>query len=212
MSMAQSISKRDLRNTDLGAVAHIHVRAFPSSAMTKLGTEIVRLYYDWQLNGPHDAYAFGAFENGRCIGFCFGGEFVGATTGFLRKYKGRLIKRVLLRPWLVANSLFRNRLVSGVRLLSKRKSRSALANKAGLKDMKSFGILAIAVDPSYHGRGVGSLLMAEAESIARRRSYKRMHLTVSTKNNQAIRFYKGLGWVAVESGKEWTGGMYKLLT
>ena len=34
---------------DLPAVASVHMAAFPKSALTMLGTEAVRRYYEWQL-------------------------------------------------------------------------------------------------------------------------------------------------------------------
>lgn len=34
-------------------VAGVHVAAFPSSALTRLGSEAVRRYYLWQIEGPH---------------------------------------------------------------------------------------------------------------------------------------------------------------
>jgi hypothetical protein len=44
---------RDLTPTDLDAVAKLHLDAFTDRALTKLGQEAVRRYYEWQMAGPH---------------------------------------------------------------------------------------------------------------------------------------------------------------
>jgi ribosomal protein S18 acetylase RimI-like enzyme len=74
-----------------------------------------------------------------------------------------------------------------------------------------FGVLSIATDPGLHGRGVGRLLMAETERIARQRGVPEMGLSVHPTNHQAIRFYEGLGWYRVPPAGEWGGHMRKRL-
>ena len=73
---------RNLEAKDLPYVAAVHVAAFPDSALTMLGTEVVRRYYEWQLTGPHDIAALGAFAGAGVEGYCFGGVFRGAMSGF----------------------------------------------------------------------------------------------------------------------------------
>ena len=53
---------RSLELKDLQSIAILHQKAFQDSALTKLGLEPVRRYYEWQLTGPHDCYAIGAFS------------------------------------------------------------------------------------------------------------------------------------------------------
>lgn len=59
---------RPLTVEDLLDVAHIHIQAFPDSALTKLGREAVRRYYEWQIVGPHDALNIGVFAQNEILG------------------------------------------------------------------------------------------------------------------------------------------------
>jgi ribosomal protein S18 acetylase RimI-like enzyme len=209
---------RNLTKNDLNAVTEVHLAAFPTSAMTKLGAEAVRRYYEWQLTGPHDVVPIGAFENGVMRGFCFGGVFRGALSGFLGKNKQYLVLRVLTHPWLAFNPLFRERLDNGLRSLrstgspqqQEADSQHYLARINQLEAQpKPFGILSIAVNPNYQGGGVGKLLMEESEAIARQRGFKEMRLSVNTDNAQAIGFYESLGWEKIPAEGNWQGRMRK---
>ncbi len=74
---------RNLEAADLPALVEIHKAAFPDSALTRLGREAIRRYYEWQLIGPHDVVALGARQGPDLVGFCFGGTFRGATVGWV---------------------------------------------------------------------------------------------------------------------------------
>jgi len=186
-------------------VAGIHLRAFPHSALGKLGHEAVRRYYEWQLVGPHDVVAIGAFSGVLLVGFCFGGVFRGATSGFVRTNRGFLARRLLRQPWLLADPLFRNRARTGARALRRSERRDGSA----VPENDTFGILSIAVDPRHHRSGVGTIIMGEMERRARHREAVRMHLSVEPNNSPAVRFYERLGWESAERSEP--GRMIKLL-
>jgi ribosomal protein S18 acetylase RimI-like enzyme len=207
-----SIEIRDLDQQDLPAIARIHALAFHDSALTALGAGAVRHYYEWQLTGPHDVSALGAFSGNEMAGFCFGGVFRGAMSGFLRKNRIYLAWLVLTHPWLVANPLFRNRLANALKVL-RRFSKPAQTNQLNQIHKKpSFGILSIAVNPEFQGMGAGKVLMMESETIARRQGFDEMNLTVNPDNHQAVRFYDSLGWQKVTRGSAWSGEMVKTLS
>lgn len=187
-------------------MASIHLRAFPHSALSKLGHEAVRRYYQWQLLGPHDVVAIGAFSSVVLLGFCFGGVFRGATSGFVGTNRGFLAWRLLRRPWLLADPLFRNRARMGMRALL----RSERGGRLGGSETDTFGILSIAIDPRHHRSGVGTIIMSEMERHARTRKAMKMHLSVDTKNSSAIRFYERMGWETAERSAG-TNRMVKLL-
>ena len=188
-SSSDSIAIRALERGDLRTVAAIHLKAFPHSALGKLGHETVRRYYDWQLTGPHDVVAIGAFSGDLLVGFCFGGVFRGAASGFIRTNRGFLAGRLLRQPWLLGDPLFRNRAKTGARALGGSARRSV-----GPAENNTFGILSIAVDPLDLRSGVGRMLMGEMERDAQKRGAVMMHLTVAVSNVSAIRFYESLGW------------------
>lgn len=202
---------RTLTPQDLPQTAITHMRAFPESALTALGMETVRRYYEWQLSGPHDVAAFGSYSGDEMTGFCFCGVFRGAMSGFLRKHCGYLARRVITRPWLLLNPLFRDRLGSGLSILRRfSKSRASTAT-AKPRKQPSFGILSIAVDPRFQGQGAGKLLMVAAEEAARAQGFSEMNLTVAPSNRQAIRFYENLGWRKTIRNSTWSGEMVKAL-
>jgi ribosomal protein S18 acetylase RimI-like enzyme len=205
-----TLDVRALHTGDLHTVATLHDAAFPNSALSRLGTEAVRRYYLWLLEGPHQATNLGAFDNGVLVGFMFGGLFNGALTGFLQRNRGYLARRVLTHPWLVATPLFRDRVALTLRLLMHRRSKTAtpVAAPSG----RNFGILAIAVRPGSQGTGVGKALMTRTEVIARADGFEQMQLSVARTNEQAIRFYEARGWSKVrDSANAWTGAMTRHL-
>jgi ribosomal protein S18 acetylase RimI-like enzyme len=211
--MAGTVVIRRLAERDLWAVADVHLAAFPASALTRIGREAVRRYYHWLLTGPHDVTALGAFIDEELDGFCFGGRFNGAMAGFLRQNRTFLACRVALRPWLLRDAMFRERLRfarRSWRRLRKRRS-TAGASQALAPDQPCFGILSIAVHPTRQGTGVGHRLMLAAETAARECGYRTMDLTVDPANLKGIQFYRRLHWRQAEDLGPWTGRMTKSL-
>ena len=200
---------RALAATDFPGVVEVHMEAFPASALSQLGAEGVRRYYDWQMKNAPECVALGVFPNQALRGFCFAGVFHGALSGFLARNKTFLVWRVISHPQLLAGRLFRDRLALACRLLTGRGGPAP--SVPGLPD-RSFGILAIAVSPREQGTGIGKLLMEECEHEARNRGYRAMHLSVSPANAIAIAFYERLGWQRrpATDGK-WYGLMTKAL-
>lgn len=203
-------SVRRLGEDDLHAIARVHAAAFPSSVLTQLGQGVVRRYYAWQLNGPHDGEGFGAFVGERLAGFCFGGIFRDSTRGFLRHNLGSIALAVATHPRVLTHPRFRDRLRYGRRALRRPRQHASGRPRPARSD-KPYGILSIATDPEAQGRGIGGLLMAAHEEAALRRGFRTMRLTVDADNTQAIRFYTRRGWQKVPSDAEWTGKMEKSL-
>lgn len=204
---------RSLIVNDLNKVASVHLAAFPSSALTKLGFGAVRRYYEWQLKGPHQCLAIGFFEYDILLGFSFGGKFKAATSGFIHKNRGYLILNVIVRPWLIANPLILDRLK--VALAALRKTRRQVRHPAESKRESSrgnvFTILSIAVSPEFQGKGVGHDLMIHSENFAKEHGYNQLHLTVHPENVQAVSFYEKYGFIKVNFEDKWAGAMVKYL-
>ena len=211
--MKQEVVLKKLQPADLVKVVRVHINSFPDSALTKLGAQIVRRYYLWQLTGPHKkVWATGAFVGNDCAGFSFSGIFNGSTSGFIQQNKRFLVQEVLLRPWLLFNPLFRNRLGEGVKLLrrysKKRSPKSAVAVQSQMTD---YGILAIAVADKYQKLGIGQLLMLDAEKEARKYGYRQICLSVHPENQKAVRFYEKQNWQKFYQSDSWNGAMIKNL-
>jgi ribosomal protein S18 acetylase RimI-like enzyme len=207
--LSSEVAIRALEASDIDAVAAIHCAAFPTAALTRLGGEAVRRYYAWQLESPEkELYTFGATVNGVLMGFCFGGILPNAISGFLRKNRTFLMLRVLARPALVANPLFRTRLESALRIVLRRKRPvSTPAARAKLP----FDILSIAVSPEFQGSGLGELMMKAAESAARCNGFRLMTLGVHVDNVRAVAFYERIGWSKTLFKGTWRGNMLKWL-
>jgi ribosomal protein S18 acetylase RimI-like enzyme len=202
---------RILESYDLQSITAVHLASFPEAALSKLGAGSVKRYYDWQLTGPHDVVPLGAFQESHLCGFCIGGVFRGATGGFIRRHRMYLLFRVVTHPWLIANPLFRERINLAVAILTQKKR--AIARSDATRDHKlaDYGILSIAVHPSFQRAGVGRLLMDRSEAIARLNGFQTMSLTVHPENYHAISFYHSLGWVKYERDDCWRGAMVKML-
>jgi ribosomal protein S18 acetylase RimI-like enzyme len=196
----------------LPAVAVVHARAFPDSALTRLGLEAVRRYYEWQLQGPHEHHFIAAFDKGDLLGFAVGGTARGALAGFVRKNKWFLTARILLKPRLILSERGRKAIASALEALKRLRVQSKTPPPHKVETQSSFGILAIAVDPACQGKGIGLQLMERFERIAREHHLTRLHLTVSVNNTQAIRFYEKLGWTRGGSNTVWNGFMEKRLS
>jgi ribosomal protein S18 acetylase RimI-like enzyme len=196
---------------DLPAIVAIHVRAFPDSAITVLGPEAVRRYYEWLVDGPHDAVVMGAWQGAKLVGFCAAGVFRGAMNGFLRKNRGYLALHVASHPWLVLSPLIRERLRSAVEI-TLRFSRRRQRHDAAAAPAPPYGVLSIATDPDVRGSGAGRALMLDAEARARSLGHARMVLTVHPENGRAVRFYEQLGWSRRAETGAWSGAMQRELT
>lgn len=55
-------------------------------------------------------------------------------------------------------------------------------------------ITSVAVRPEYHGQGIGTVLVKQAENIAQSRGLNKMNLEVRQDNQKAISFYEGHGY------------------
>jgi len=210
-NLPDSITLRPLVLDDINSVAQIHLDAFPKRALSVLGEESIRRYYTWLLLGPHEAYKIGTFINGQMAGYCFGGKFNGALSGFLRKNQDYLRTYLITHPWLLFSSIVRQRVLLVLRL-KKRKPASNQTPGAAVAKKKSFGILAIAVSPHYQKQGVGGQLMEEMERIAVAEGFTHMNLSVAKDNHTAIHFYESQGWVKqYDEGGKWNGNMAKEL-
>ena len=219
-SMNSTVEIRNLTLQDLPAVAEIHLRAFPHSALTHLGLEAVRRYYEWQMVGPHDLVALGAFIDGKMAGFSFAGYFIGSLMGFVRQNKGFLLWHTVTHFWLLNDEQFRARARRGVALLVRLlkgqratvKVRPSSPSIPQTGNISEYSILSIAVDPNIQGKGIGKLLMAENERRAQQQGYGLIGLNVNHDNAQAIGFYQSIGFekfISQEGG--WHGKMKKPL-
>ena len=211
--MIRNSEIRPLTTVYLPVLATVHQTAFPDSAISRLGSEATRRYYDWLLTGPHpEAFRVGLFIEDELIGYCFGGHFNGAVSGYLQRNRTFLFWQIATHPWLIFNPLFRERLQQGIRLFRfLRQPPSPPVIHWSELVQPYFGILAIATHRDWQGQGVGKQLMAVAETEARARQCRHMRLSVHPSNDRAIRFYESLAWQKEIQNGQWGGVMFKKL-
>lgn len=208
---------RTLELIDLGAVARVHTTAFPHAAISCLGLEATRRYYECLMLGPPGTRGLGLFEHHELAGYCFVGIRHRAEDAYLKRHAAFLAWRVAARPWLLATPFFRGRLRSGLRILWERIARSIdpvqapVAVPAQNGPHSSFGIQYLMVDPRYQGRGFGKLLLSAGEEIARGCGYREIDLSVFEDNQKAIGLYERMGWRKRRDSGEWHGLMTKCL-
>lgn len=205
---------KQLTEESVNEIAAIHRLAFPESAWTKLGGRVAEEYYLWHLLGPHPIVrATGVTVDGDLAGFCISGIFNASTSGFLSKNRDLLVMRLAIRPWLIFDPVFLEKLKSGRNILKRFKKKSAEArDKTPAVPSDSFGILAIAVDPRRQGLGLGQILMGDAEDAAVELKFPKMDLTVNPENHSAIKFYEKLNWTKLVKNGVWNGVMIKSLS
>ncbi len=200
------ITVRQAVEADLPTVAEIHIRAFPDSFLSRLGRGPVEKYYEWLLKGPHQTTALMAYADGKPAGFCFGGVFRGALSGFLKKNRYYLFLSLLARPAVFFHPEMMNRLGQGIKSLRAPAASSNMPSPGA----SSFGILSVAVDPVFQRSGAGRELMLESEKAAKRLGFREMDLTVHPENTKAVSFYKKAGWIE-DREKPGSGRMRKSL-
>lgn len=213
MAKLSAVTVRPATKADLPAIGLIHMATFPDAAITLLGAEAARRYYEWQFHPGQQLVALVAVKDEAVVGFCFGGTLRGALEGFLRNNLSFIARTILLRPWLLLRAGFRRRVGLGVRVLARRVTRRGNGSGAAptphvADNNRSFGILAIATDPRCQRAGVGKMLMRASEAAAANLGFRRMHLSVHPSNAQAVRFYESISWrKAPGTDGSWAGVM-----
>jgi len=208
---------RNIATEDLDGIARIHRASFDDRALTQLGKGAVQRYYHWLLTGFSEVYPICAETiEGELAGFCFAGVYAGSFSGFLRANKWYLAGNMLVRPWLLLNPLIREQAKLALRTfkrLLKHRDRNEDENRKKpsikIKIGANFGILSIAVDPTFQRQGVGELLMVEIEKKASVNDYSQLHLSVHPENLPAVKFYEKMGWQRALTDGKWEGKMFK---
>lgn len=201
---------------DVAQVVALHLAAFEDSGLSRMGTRVVRRYYQWQFSGPHpDPVAIGSWRNGELVGFVFGGARHQAVAGFVRTSPVTLALGAISHPSFLRRVALPKVAAVGRAILGGRRHPSRPVPRAQPvapeTGAPSFGILSIAVDARYLGTEVASELIDAAEREARLRGFGRMNLSVNTENARAVGFYEKSGWV--RSGAEpWDGRLVKDLS
>ena len=206
-----SLYIRTLDESDLPIVNTVHQEAFQDSTLTQLGPDIVQKYYYWNLQNSQLYYFIGAFDKGELTGFCLSGVFRDSETQFFLDNKIALVKRLLLKPWLLFNADVRGKILEGIKKIFK-KQKVRQKEIINSQPLEKIGILSIAVSSKYQRMGIGNELMKHVEKFAIEQGFSYMHLTVHKDNHKAITFYERCGWgKEIAENGDWQGAMRKSL-
>jgi GNAT superfamily N-acetyltransferase len=194
---------------NLSPIARCHRAAFPASLSSALGHDYVEKMLSWYLS-TENTFLFYVNEGDQCVGYC-GGMVktiwgVGSASSMAQFSFNAAVKSFLLRPWLVFHKEIRAKFPFIFRNLINRFFRK----KKNLGDSTVIfepyvGLVVIGVDPSYQGKGYGSIMLQEFERITRQRGLRKMVLSVQSKNSQAIASYERNGWTNSYQNEELIG-------
>jgi len=202
------MSCEKIKNTtvnELRGVAVCHQRAFPKSLATVLGVHYVVQMLSWYLSSDKTFLFHVEDAQGCCIGYCGGlvsdGSLgTGSASGMAQHTFKAAIVAFLTHPWVLLHPEVREKwplLWKNLKMklgLTKRIHFSPQQKTRMAKD-PSAGLVVIGVDPAYHGKGYGSILLKEFERKAvEDYGIRKLSLSVLANNHQAIRAYERNGW------------------
>jgi ribosomal protein S18 acetylase RimI-like enzyme len=215
---------RPLNTADLPEIAELHCDGFPESTVTLLGKEAVHRYYLSRMVEFPQAQPWGAFVNGRCVGYCFGGQLSGAERIFWRRNRRYIILHLLGHPWLLRHENIRNRLPFRKCRQTRRQAAqqsngngSEAANGSiieftqNISEKKTCMVSPIVVSSQCRRMGIGRELLRQTEAWAIMQGFEKMWLSVDTRNTTAVLFYERLGWRRLHQNGAWHGVMEKPL-
>ena len=174
---------RAMTIADVAPVVLVHLAAFPSFFLSRLGARFLTLFYLGLLGDPSGiALVYTSAENSLC-GFVGGAMDPGGFYSRLRRRQwwrfGLAVVPVILR----APSTL------------KRILRGAAQATATARDVRSAGLFSLGVDPATQGRGAGAGLVDAFVEAVRTRSGTSIVLTTDAHGNEAVnRFYVARGF------------------
>ncbi len=171
------ISVRPGTEADAGFAALLHATSIVEGFLPTLGTGFLRRLYRTVARHPGSILLV-AEQDGRPLGFLAGTEDVGV-----------LYKEFSLRDGLVAGLLAAPRLAA-----SWRKVWETLRYPVAEADYPRAELLAMAVDPTARGRGVGRRLVEELLEELSRRGVRQARVMVASNNPRAIGLYEAAGF------------------
>jgi ribosomal protein S18 acetylase RimI-like enzyme len=187
---------------DIEEISICHRKAFPNSFSSKLPLFFTRKMFQFYLESPR-GLLFHVKLNDRIIGYCgvlktkeFGIE--GSSTTMSQYLFGTIVKALLCKPWVAFHKDNFNRLpLIKKNLLLKLGINKKPIDKFLADDLFEpfWGLVVIGVNPTLQGKGIGSLILQEFESLAKKDGIQKIILSVKTENLKAINSYKRNNWV-----------------
>ena len=168
---------------DVDQIVKIHQSAFADFFLTSLGTDFLKFYYSSFINNE-ETLCLVAVDDEEIVGFS-------AATMKSKGFNSRLIRSNLMAFFGWSCKMLFTSPKALVRLAKN------LTKKSDTVDDKEeyAELFSIGVSPICQGKGVGSLLLSETESLVYKNGGVRLSLTTDYDNNEsAIAFYQRNGY------------------
>lgn len=190
-AMKASFRVERLRPEHAPAMAQIHLRAFPTSLRSHLGTGFVERFYGEFCRHAYD-YGFVAFDTGT-------GRMAAFVVGTNRASAHRLAFLVHRAPflcWRVAERCLTDAEVRRMVCFALRGGPGG-GRPAAICPVR---LLSIAVHPDFQGSGAAKAVADAFEAGVRANGHDRIGLSVHADNPRAIAFYLKTGWSVAYKG------------
>lgn len=197
------MSIRQAHESDLERIAECHISAFPESLSSALGKRYVTKMLGWYLSSEQTFLFFGEDDH-RVVGYCGGmikreATAIGSASGMAQFSFNEAVRAFLMRPWLILHPELRTKYLfigkNIARRLTGSQRNSEIVTSSAVTSFEPYSALVvIGVRVDAQGKGYGSLLLKEFENRTEKLGFRKMLLTVLTKNSQAIKSYARNGW------------------
>jgi hypothetical protein len=208
--MESKIEVKPIGIDKITLMTQVHLSAFSNSLLTRLGFDVVSKYYEWQFTDiikyKKKIFALGVFYGDEMAAFIIFGISRNAKIGFLKKNWAFLIFKVLSKIGKFKINEIIEIMSNFNYLIKKIRVKNNLYVQERINEKESFGILVIACKIEFQGRGFGTLLMRNAEKIAKKNESLSIRLSVRDSNENAQKIYEALGYVKVlDINGNWLG-------
>jgi hypothetical protein len=193
------------KSSDLKKIAKCRIAAFPDSLSSKLGTAFVSKMLSMYLEKNN--FIISLETNNECMGFVTAlvpeNEHACSTRESINFTFNDLLIGLLSKPWLFFHPIVLREYKVGIEMVKKKfkaKFKQVESPKPDLSSLapeiiNSVGLIDIAVQPKFQGKGYSTILLGAFESHCLKIGKHRMHLSVKPGNQNAIRSYKKNGWI-----------------
>ena len=198
MSDTSTVVIKPLTEGAVSTIVDIHLRAFPSFFLSRMGAPVLNVFYRGFLN-TDNVIALQAEKDGQVVGAAVGPI---NPEGFFAK----LVRRNWFRFGLASLSFMARNPLEISRVLRALRYRGS--------DQRASGALlsSIAVAPSCQGHGVGRKLLEAWEISVRRHGCTAAYLTTdAVENARTLKFYHEAGWMSGDSFSTPEGRLMKIL-
>ncbi|MCX8484527.1 MAG: GNAT family N-acetyltransferase [Bacteroidia bacterium] len=173
----------EILDDEINDVVKIHLKAFPGFFLTKLGNEVLEVFYKSLLKSKGTIF-YGVKNEGELVGFLVASL---EPKGLYTKLFFKNIVRFALPLFFsfLKNLNFLKRMIISV----------MSSNKVSISQSYPTSLLSICVSPSNAGKGVGKFLLNRLEKELILQNQSGYYLTTDAENNIATnRFYLSCGF------------------